>query len=267
MRNLIFCLSGIALFLVACAGSDRSPKTTATNSQGSSDTAANPAPFSDKPPMVSDTTDLRQPIKVVPGLTPPTNPDQRANLVAEKIAAGRHDPFAPVPGTSLRILPSAGHSTAATAAPPVNVFNPPTIGLTPLLIPPPPPIVHSQLPLVGVPQTNQSVPRSSGQQSPTHLPTLPPQTSSGSSQIPVQVAPAAPVSLAQAVKVTGVVQVKGKLSAIVQVPQEQSPRSVQVGEYLANGTIRVKQIRMNPNQEPVVILEENGQTVTRAVGG
>jgi Tfp pilus assembly protein PilP len=70
--------------------------------------------------------------------------------------------------------------------------------------------------------------------------------------------------LSEAIEISGVVEVGGKTSVIVQVPNEQTSRYVHVGEYVSNGNVLVKRVEMGI--EPVVILEENGTEVTRYVG-
>ncbi|WP_036481084.1 hypothetical protein [Myxosarcina sp. GI1] len=72
-------------------------------------------------------------------------------------------------------------------------------------------------------------------------------------------------TLAREVVVTGVVKVDGKDKIIVNAPEETSSRYVEVGQYLSNGQILVKDIDFN-NPTPVVILEEFGTEVTKEVG-
>jgi hypothetical protein len=71
--------------------------------------------------------------------------------------------------------------------------------------------------------------------------------------------------LARAVQVTGVVQVGDQVYAIVNAPNEPTSRYVQEGQRLAGGQVLVRRIEMN-RAEPVVILEQNGVEVVRAVG-
>ncbi|NJP08366.1 MAG: hypothetical protein HC866_01920 [Leptolyngbyaceae cyanobacterium RU_5_1] len=69
-----------------------------------------------------------------------------------------------------------------------------------------------------------------------------------------------------AVEVTGVVTVGNKTQAIVLAPGEGGSRYVGVGQRIANGRVLVKRIEMNAGSEPVVILEENGVEIAKAVG-
>jgi len=73
-------------------------------------------------------------------------------------------------------------------------------------------------------------------------------------------------TLAQNVVITGLYKANGVAKLIVQAPDEPSSRYVQVGEYLSNGQILVKSIDMNHFPTPLVILEESGVEVAKAIG-
>lgn len=77
--------------------------------------------------------------------------------------------------------------------------------------------------------------------------------------------PAPSTDLARAVQVNGVMQVEGKLSAIVKEPNDTIDRSVSEGDYLSKGAVLVKRIQFNNNEEPLVVLEQNGIEVIKAV--
>lgn len=66
-------------------------------------------------------------------------------------------------------------------------------------------------------------------------------------------------------QVNGVVELGGKVSAIVKEP-EQSSRSVSAGDYIYKGKVLVKRIEFNGDREGVVILEQNGVEVIKQVG-
>jgi hypothetical protein len=61
------------------------------------------------------------------------------------------------------------------------------------------------------------------------------------------------------------VQIGDQVFAIVDAPNEPSSRYVQAGQRLAGGQVLVRKIDAN-RAEPVVILEQNGVEVSRAVG-
>ncbi len=67
------------------------------------------------------------------------------------------------------------------------------------------------------------------------------------------------------IEITGIVQAGGKRSAIVREADGGS-RYVQVGDTLANGQIRIKQINVNPSAEPTIVLSQNGVDTMRTVG-
>ncbi|MEO0536485.1 MAG: hypothetical protein AAF215_21735 [Cyanobacteria bacterium P01_A01_bin.123] len=95
---------------------------------------------------------------------------------------------------------------------------------------------------------------------------------SGVNQTPGGVSPIQPLpslpqpQLAQAVGVSGVVQVGNTTHAIVQAPGEPTSRYVTAGQRLSNGRILVKRIEIREGLEPRVILEENGIEVAVTVG-
>ncbi|HEY9743476.1 MAG TPA: hypothetical protein V6C90_23575 [Coleofasciculaceae cyanobacterium] len=92
--------------------------------------------------------------------------------------------------------------------------------------------------------------------------------SSSGGQTTLQNLPVPPVpstDLAKAVEVNGVMQVEGKVSAIVKEPNEQISRSVSEGDYLSKGAVLVKRIEFSNNEEPLVILEQNGVEVIKSV--
>lgn len=94
-----------------------------------------------------------------------------------------------------------------------------------------------------------------------------PQIAAGPSTLP-DLTPREPIpdpTLARAVEVTGVIQVGSSYQAIVKAPDEPTSRYVSVGQRLSNGRVLVKRIESN-GSEPVVILEESGVEVVRAIG-
>lgn len=89
-------------------------------------------------------------------------------------------------------------------------------------------------------------------------------SSGGGSQIQ-SLPPLPQPNLARAVEVTGVVEINGKSYAIVKAPGEPTSRYVSVGQRLSGGQILVKRIEVREVGEPIVILEQNGVEVARAV--
>ncbi|MBI4780698.1 MAG: hypothetical protein HY785_05185 [Oscillatoriophycideae cyanobacterium NC_groundwater_1537_Pr4_S-0.65um_50_18] len=73
-----------------------------------------------------------------------------------------------------------------------------------------------------------------------------------------------PISAAQAIEVSGVVQTGNTISIIIKSPDERTSRYVSVGDRLANGRVLVKRVEMGA--EPVVILEQDNAEVVKAIG-
>jgi hypothetical protein len=93
---------------------------------------------------------------------------------------------------------------------------------------------------------------------PTKRPTNRPTTPS----IPVPPQP----ELAQAITITGIIDLGGAPQIIVKAPEERVSRYVRVGDYLSNGQVRVKRIENAIGSLPVVVLEQLGQEVYKKVG-
>jgi hypothetical protein len=94
--------------------------------------------------------------------------------------------------------------------------------------------------------------------------TTKPPASSGTTAVrpsPIQPLPAIPQpSLAEAIQVSGVIQIDGKSYAIVQPPNEVA-RYVQAGDRISGGQVLVKRIDARM-MEPRVVLEQNGIEVS-----
>jgi hypothetical protein len=95
---------------------------------------------------------------------------------------------------------------------------------------------------------------------PGQLPGTPP------TGLPPEVPAVQEPELAKRVEVTGVVEVGGRMFAIVKAPNETTSRYVQAGDTLADGQITVQRIEMNEGSAPIVVLAQYGVEVTRAVG-
>lgn len=122
-------------------------------------------------------------------------------------------------------------ASAEANAPKLPIFPFPTI----------PPLVRP----IPIPQAPSDIP--SPEFDPSGLPGLPEPT------------------IAEGLTVTGVVNLGETIQAIVQDSEGKS-RYVRPGEYLAGGQVLVKRIEMNRGPQPVVVFEELGIEVIRAVG-
>ena len=87
-------------------------------------------------------------------------------------------------------------------------------------------------------------------------------------QIPVVPPPPPPPStdIATGTEVSGVVKVGNETQVIVKVPNEPTSRYVKIGQRLSNGQVLVKRVDLKEGADPIVILEENGVEVAKAVG-
>ncbi len=179
--------------------------------------------------LVPPSSAADQPL-AVPNLIPPTAMLQRL----PQIGVGRSDPFSAVASTPI-VIPADPALVSVNALPavPVGGSNPalPTVTTVPL--------GNSAPPTVAVPNTVTAT----------------------------NTAPAAVAAPPAELLITGVVQIGDRVSAIVQVPGERSSRYVNAGESLANGRIVVRRIEMPTNQEPRVILVQDGVEIVRTVGG
>lgn len=209
----------------ATSSSGTSPANATETTQAPNAPQTENSPLFQNSPMVS--SGISSPLPV-PNLIPPTTTPERL----PQVQTGRVDPFATlnVPATvSINPRPAPAAPPAATVPPAV----PPSVTTVPV---------------------------------PT-LPALPPSQSVpvATNQLPSLVVPpiAPPQRLSETIEISGVVEVGGKTSVIVQVPNEPS-RYVHVGDYVANGRVLVKRVEMG--MEPMVILEEDGTETTRYIG-
>lgn len=229
---------GIAALLVSCSGAANNQQAQTSSGQ----TVANaPQPSAQPAQPQSFPSPIASPVAVVdvpavPGLLKPTNPQRRVPT----IQAGRQNPFeatATPPLTlpmAARVTPSAARSLPAL---PSRTFSPSSFPTVPI----------NSKPVALPPLTASANP---------NLTPLPP--------IGVTAAPVSRSSLAEAIDVTGVLQIKGKWNVIVKEPDSPTSRYVKAGDYLANGRVLVK--RILAGAEPSVILQQNGIEIVKSVG-
>lgn len=235
---------GIATLLVACSDGPGRDQAQSPSSLPAVE-EAKPQQFDN--PVVAQAPSRSNRATPVPGLLQPTNATARV----PSIVVGRRDPFAIVPSS----VPPIVISTASPATPKVAVAPLPAAAARQL-----PP--GAKLPPITLPPLAVRSPLGS-------LPTLP--NSAALPPVTVPAAPTAPVappsrtSLADAIEVSGVVQVGGKWNVIVKEPNAVSSRYVAVGEYLENGKVLVKQIVAAGNANPVVVLQQNGVEIRKSV--
>lgn len=76
----------------------------------------------------------------------------------------------------------------------------------------------------------------------------------------------AATTLAQDVIISGLYEANGRIKLIVQAPEENTSRYVEVGQYLSNGQVLVKSIDKDHFPSPLIILEQSGMEVAKTIG-
>lgn len=173
-------------------------------------------------------------------LIQPTTPAQRLSTLSK----GRFDPFAELASTS--------------DTPELSTLSPKKVPI----LPPLPQIaknIEERKPLAKL--TPKILPQTIVSVLPKEIPPVIP-----SSKLAPILPPASEPDSARAVTVTGILLVGKEPEAIIKVPNEPTSRYVQVGQRLFNGGVLVKRIEMNQGSNPLVIFEQYGIEVARAVG-
>ncbi len=236
---------GIAALLVACSDSPGGDQAQLPSSPSTTGTAP-VQQFAN--PVVTQGPNRSNRTTPVPGLLQPTNATARM----PSIVVGRRDPFAIVPSSAPPIvLSTARPATPKVVVAPLPAPAPskalPAAKLPPIILPP----LATRSPLGSLPTFPSSA-------------ALPPVTVPAAPAVPAAPPPSR-TALADAIEVSGVVQVGGKWSVIVKEPSAVSSRYVTVGEYLENGKVLVKQIVAAGNSNPVVVLQQNGVEIRKSV--
>jgi hypothetical protein len=234
----------IAALLVGCSSDPERDQAQSPSSP--SPVAAAPAQQFANPVVTQAPVVNSNPATAVPGLLQPTNATARI----PSIVVGRRDPFAMVPSSVPPVLISTNSSPATKVA--VSPLPPPTANGARLP-------ATAKLPPITLPPLAANSPLGP-------LPTFPNSAALPPVNVPsAAVAPPSRTSLADAIEVSGVVQVGGKWNVIVKEPNATSSRYVAVGEYLENGKVLVKQIVATDSSTPVVVLQQNGVEIRKSV--
>jgi hypothetical protein len=280
-KRSVFLLAGICALTVGGCGTEDtatapSPSPVASGSPTVSPNAAQPfaaAPLVAAQDKTKKATQDKTPR--VPGLLQATDPKQRAKEVQAGINSRKEkkDPFASLPPLISLRTPSGASGLPAPERPPGSaVPNFPTTG----------PGTGAGTTGAGTRNTPKrpagipNFPQAVATASPPSIQPIPGRNPGavgvglpGRGNIP-NIIPALPPlpdpTLAKAVEVTGVVVIAGVPQAIVKAPNESTSRYVQAGQRLSNGQVLVKRIEVNSGSDPVVVLEQNGVEVGRAVG-
>lgn len=240
----------LAWTMAGCgAGSEENSAATPPAPQASS-----AKPF-DKPPMVNQNPGGT--IASVPGLIQSTNANQRSKQVQK----GRVDPFALLFVQAVETVPNT--ATRSKIVP--RLPKSPNTATRPKIVPQLPKSPSKTVALRPGSYLNGGNAGSNFKPGRGNLlpPVVPGSTSSPALPPPP---PLLQPDLARTVAITGVVQVGSEPQAIIKVPNEATSRYVKVGQRLANGQVLVKRIEINEGADPIVILEQYGIEVGRAVG-
>ena len=264
-------LGMLAITITGCPSSDTQQTINPTSSPSIAPVVVQTPPPA-KPPLVA--INPSSATFLAPGLIQPTNANQRTKQVAK----GNRDPFAalflPVPVAPV----SAGNSPNAPSQAP-QMATPTASNRTDRTQTSRSVANRSSSPksvTINKPRTaaNPRTATNQGISSNTNtsiqsIPFPPNATLPNNNLEPaLPLAPPAPAdtTLANGVTVMGVIQIGEQTQAIVQVPNEATSRYVQVGQRLSNGQVLVKRIELNAGAEPLVILEQYGVEVSKAVG-
>ena len=240
------------LIIAGCGSSSNPTDDSASEVKTDTETVAESSSDSD---MISDSGSLED--KAVaelpsPKATTPSSPasaelvkNTQAEARLAQLETGRYDPFS---GVVARRQPAPAAPQPAPAAPSALPTAPTG---QPSALPQPAATQPSPIPVVATSPINPAQAASG---------TLP------SVLVPSQPTPVEATPIASRIEISGVVQVDNRTVVIVSVPNEATSRYVGEGEMLANGQVRVKRIEAAPNQEPLVILEQDGQEFSRTVG-
>lgn len=293
-KMLVGIVGALTIAMVGCSSEEQASETTPSPSPSAASPAPAASPSSspvatqpanqtpgDQPSanQVANPKPASQDLGTTPGLIQSTNADERAKQVMAGIqsqtSAKAANPFAtdppaaqqnfapppPKPVPNVAALPTG---TKPTNVPPAPSMRPPSTAKNrnPAAKKPQPPArptttaqkpkgsSSSQAKAPGTSAKPSSTATKPGTNTPAAIAALPPKPST---------------DLANAVEVSGVITVGGVAQAIVKAPNEASSRYVSVGQRLANGKVLVKRIE-TLGSEPIVVLEENGVEVARAVG-
>ncbi len=261
-------LGVVALLLSSCTGN--SNVSTAPQPKSS----VNSVPVNPKPPAPSSKR-----LEPVQGLTPPTNP------MTLSIPKGRIDPFSSVavspikqsvatettkPAQTKQDATKPAQNKQNVTKPAQNKQNVTKPAQNKQNVTKPKTTKPDKLKTQIKPNPNQkstspTKPPSVDRKVPSNPVARAPVEASKTKLLNPPPAPAPSSELARGVEVNGVIKVGGKVSAIVKTPDENTSRYVSAGEYLSGGAVLVKRIELESNQEPRVILVQNGVEVIKPV--
>jgi hypothetical protein len=78
--------------------------------------------------------------------------------------------------------------------------------------------------------------------------------------------PLSRTALADAIDITGAVQIGGRWQIIVKESGADTSRRVTVGDALANGKVQIKRVIQGSGGDPIVVLQQDGVEITKSIG-
>ncbi len=263
-------LSGaLTLALMGLIGCESKQAQQPTTPESAAENALkNPTPQDFSKPIVTSNLPKTPslPLATVPvkGLVQSTRAADRTN---QSVPSGR-DPFAtvlPEGATLTNLTQFSAPQSGKSPTPVLKKATPPKAKVAPkaknnpkssqpIALRPGAPIPLSAIPLIPV---NNNLPP---------LPAMPGAPIGQPQNSPKFAAPVSPTALADEVEVTGVIQTGGRVMAIVKAPEESTARYVNAGDTLSSGRVIVREIRVGQAGQPTVVLEQNGQRVTKSIG-
>lgn len=256
-NSLIACVGALSVLVGGCA------------SEQSSNPPVSPSPVAAQPfskPLVSEKAGEKKNLSTnrIPGLVQSTDPDERARQVQAgiNVKKNQNDPFASLAPLITFKTPAGTSGTPNTGD--TSGGNGPSgsgVGERTASLPQP-----SNAPQSAVSRRLTSRSSAPPTQRPISRSSTPSVPFTPSTPTITALPPLPEPTLARGVEVSGVVVVGGVAEAIVKAPNEATSRYVRAGQRLSNGQILVKRIEVNGGSDPVVILEQNGIEVSRAVG-
>ncbi|MFM7448922.1 MAG: hypothetical protein ACKO24_10025 [Leptolyngbyaceae cyanobacterium] len=233
---------GLLISLAGCSTSSPPSQKPLSNIQSAPQTVTAQPEFSN--PAVPSTL-AEMATVAVPGLIQPTIPQARV----PGITAGRSDPFALLSMPPLTIGALSQPSRPSSVAVPLA---PTTTSALPASLP-----LQSTQPLPTVAIKPLSPP-----DHPSSMPLIP------ISRLPkTSIAPAPSILTAEAIDITGAMQIGNRWSVIVKEPEAPSSRHAQVGDYLANGRVLIKRVVAGPGAGVIVVLQQDGRDISKPLSG
>ena len=171
-------------------------------------------------------------------------------------------PPAPIAEEAAVVEASPGRELADAAPTPAIAFGSPA----PSLVQPPtvvptatlPAVPPTLLPVAAVPPVAlPSLPMPSVPPVPPALPLA---------EVAAPPAPVPPTAIAESIEIKGLIQIGDRLNVIIKDPAASTSRTVQVGDIIGGGRVKLSRIDAVDTRDPQVVLEQDGVEIIRSIG-